>query len=190
MKWSLLKRCAPANSQETKDVPPPPLRIDHVQLSLSPNKQSLYLPINIWSEQTSKPVAITTLIDSGAQGQFISHTLAEKHGYIQHPLPKPIPLQNMDGTKNQHGEITTYIKIKTIIDGRDNNITAYVTNTGNQDLIIGFPWLEEYDPDISWKKKTFRWRPQINHKDFIPLLRSLRRPIKLNSIAMSICYPC
>src|SRR5258708_6131701 len=106
-------------------ISPPSLHINHVSLSTSTNKRSLYLPIELRSEQTSKPVAITTLIDSGAQGNFISHNFAAKHGYQQIPLPQPIPLGNVDGTKNQHGDITSYIQIDSIIDGRDCKISAF-----------------------------------------------------------------
>jgi hypothetical protein len=34
----------------------------------------------------------------------------------------------------------------------------YVTTLGKQVIILGLPWLESADPDISWRNRTLRWR--------------------------------
>ena len=74
--------------------------------------------------------------------------------------------------------------MKRRIDNWDCQISAYATNIGEKEFIIGFPWLEKYNPDIDYQNKTFRWRPELNHPHFPKLLQSLHRPIELNSIAM------
>ena len=33
-----------------------------------------------------------------------------------------------------------------------------VTGLGSQRIILGFPWLNEHNPDIDWKTGVFKWR--------------------------------
>ena len=36
----------------------------------------------------------------------------------------------------------------------------FITHLGKQEIILGLPWLEREDPNISWKKRTLKWRPE------------------------------
>ena len=44
------------------------------------------------------------------------------------------------------------------IDGRITDIQLLVTGLGNQRIILGFPYLNEYNLDINWKTGEFKWR--------------------------------
>ena len=44
------------------------------------------------------------------------------------------------------------------IDGRTMDTRLLVTGLGSQKIILGFPWLNEHNPDIDWKTGTFKWR--------------------------------
>ena len=35
-----------------------------------------------------------------------------------------------------------------------------VTGLGKQKIILGFPWLNDKNPDINWKNGEFKWRPR------------------------------
>ena len=35
-----------------------------------------------------------------------------------------------------------------------------VTRLGKQQIILGFPWLREQNPDINWQMGEFKWRPR------------------------------
>ena len=35
-----------------------------------------------------------------------------------------------------------------------------VTGLGKQQIILGFPWLREQNPDINWQTSKFKWRSQ------------------------------
>jgi hypothetical protein len=37
-------------------------------------------------------------------------------------------------------------------------VIAYVTGLGRQDLILGYPWLQDWNPDVDWKMGSLRWR--------------------------------
>jgi hypothetical protein len=41
-----------------------------------------------------------------------------------------------------------------------------VTGLGKQKIILGFPWLNEHNPDIDWRTGKFTWR-------------TTRRPLKI-----------
>ena len=38
------------------------------------------------------------------------------------------------------------------------DIQLLVTGLGNQRIILGFPWLNECNPDINWKTGEFKWK--------------------------------
>ena len=44
------------------------------------------------------------------------------------------------------------------IEGRQIPIIFDIIITHKNQLIIENKWLEEFDPDISWKTKTLKWR--------------------------------
>ena len=66
--------------------------------------------------------------------------------------------RNIDGTLNKTRTITSYIDLRMEIDGRIMDEQLLVTGLGNQRIILGFLWLNEYNPDINWKTGEFKWR--------------------------------
>ena len=65
---------------------------------------------------------------------------------------------NIDGTLNKTRTITSYVDLMVEIDRRTMDIQLLVTGLGNQKIILGFPWLNKYNPDIDWKTGEFKWR--------------------------------
>ena len=55
---------------------------------------------------------------------------------------------------------TKYVKLNATIHGRTRNIKLLVTGLGKQKIILGFPWLNDENPDINWKTGEFKWRPR------------------------------
>ena len=57
----------------------------------------------------------------------------------------------------------------------------YVTTIGDQDLILGLPWLEKHNPIIDWKEKTLEFRnsPEDKAKAFIRNLAREQEEITL-----------
>ena len=66
----------------------------------------------------------------------------------------------MDGTENKRGTIKTYVNVDTEINGRKIPIELLVTGLGQEQIILGFPWLNEHNPDINWKTGEFSWRKE------------------------------
>jgi hypothetical protein len=69
-------------------------------------------------------------------------------------LPKPQKVKNMDGTLNQSREVTEGVILIIKYNGRPQKHLFYVANIGEDDLILGYPFLEATDPKISWTEGT------------------------------------
>ena len=133
---------------------PPVTNIYSVYTIMSSN--SISLPISI-TNQNKENVETLTLIDSGAGGKFINRKYAEQQKFPVLNLEKPIMPRNVDGTINKSGAITTYVDIPLTVDGQTLDTWLLVTELGNQKVILGYPWLQEHNPDIDWQTGRFRW---------------------------------
>ena len=133
----------------------PALNIHSVLTHMTVN--TISLPILI-KKSKSKSVETLALIDSRAGGKFINQKYAEQLGLSIQPLRKPIMARNIDGTLNKSGTITLCVDISVEIDGRTMDLQLLVTGLGSQRIILGFPWLNEHNPDINWKTGEFKWR--------------------------------
>jgi hypothetical protein len=69
-------------------------------------------------------------------------------------LPKPRKVKNVDGTLNQSGEVTEGVILVIKHNGKPQKHLFYVANIGEDDLILGYPFLEAANPEINWKEGT------------------------------------
>jgi hypothetical protein len=91
-----------------------------------------------------------TLVNSGATENFIDQETVKKLKLGSKKLSKPVRLRNIDGTYNQLGGITHYIDL--LVSWRSRTITQwfYVTNLRLDRIILGYPWLRAFNPEIDW----------------------------------------
>ncbi len=52
---------------------------------------------------------------------------------------------------NRAGEITHYITLDIQTGGTRRTIQFLVTNIGNEDIILGYPWMAAFEPKFTWK---------------------------------------
>src|ERR1700678_3379800 len=76
---------------------------------------------------------------------------AEEHDIVLQKLPNPITSSNVDGTLNHAGQITHFTWIQAKIDKRILLEKLWITDLGSSDVIFGFPWFKENNPQIVWK---------------------------------------
>ncbi len=129
----------------------------------------MHVPVSI---RTSNAMADTkALVDSGATDCFMSENFIQRMKLGKRPLQKPRKIWNIDNTANQAGEITHY----TVLDiqtGRDRQqIQFLITNIGNEDIILGYPWMVAFEPQFSWKNGV------ISEKALPIVLRSVNPSI-------------
>ena len=75
-------------------------------------------------------------------------------------MEQPLIAQNVDRMKNKKGEITSFVNLDLIINGRTKQTRLLITGLGRQKIILGFPWLREQNPDINWQTGELKWQNQ------------------------------
>ena len=73
-------------------------------------------------------------------------------------LEQPLIARNVDGTPNKKGKITSFVILNLVINRRTKRTRLLVTRLGRQQIILGFPWLREQNPDINWQTGEFKWQ--------------------------------
>ena len=97
----------------------------------------------------AKTVKTQAFIDCWAGGMFIDQNFAQNFEILS--LNEPITARNIDGTINKKGTIKSYVKLKF----RER---FYIMGLGKQKIILGFTWLQKYNPLIDWKTGKIEWK--------------------------------
>ena len=90
------------------------------------------------------------LVDSGATDNFIDPRLISRLGLSTQNLERPRKIWNIDGTNNQAGMLTQYVDLSVRTGKREETMRFLVTSLGNEDLILGYPWLTTFEPQFNW----------------------------------------
>jgi gag-polyprotein putative aspartyl protease len=126
------------------------------------------------------------LLDSGATSNFIDHRIIKRLKLPLCPLPTPIVVRNIDGTKNKAGRITHYVNLVIRQGQKEKAMKFHVTHLGDDSLILGYPWFETFNPTINWKEGTMKdspihlCTPKANRLSILPAQRRVggkRRPL-------------
>src|SRR6266702_3204170 len=111
--------------------------------------RSMHIPVSI---RTSNTMAdIKALVDSGATDCFMSEKFIRQMKLGKRPLQKPRKIWNIDNMANQAGRITHYITLDIQTGGIRKTIQFLVTNIGNKDIILGYPWMAAFEPQFTWR---------------------------------------
>ena len=99
------------------------------------------------------------VIDSGASGCFIDPQLVHQLNLKTFPLIKPVQAYNVDGTTNCKGNITQEVDIELSFPDSSNPLHSETTrlmilNLGKPQLILSMPWLQKWNPEIDWVRRT------------------------------------
>ena len=65
-------------------------------------------------------------------------------------LKHPKAIWNIDGTHNQDGTIKHYTELQVRTGTKTANMRFLVTNLGEDEIILGYPWLAAFKPNIDW----------------------------------------
>jgi len=92
--------------------------------------------------------------DSGATDNFINSQLLKQLQISYLPIQTPIKIWNVDGTLNQDGNITHYTNLQVKM-GKETHILRFlITNLGQDEVILGYPWFTAFEPKIRWREAT------------------------------------
>ena len=68
------------------------------------------------------------------------------------PLKAPRTIYNIDGTHNQAGHITHKCRLKVQLGTVHQEMDFFITNLGQDRIILGYPFLKLFNPNINWTK--------------------------------------
>ena len=110
--------------------------------------KSLQIPTLLSSHQKARK---EVLVDSDATDNFIS-TMVLKYMKIRSlKLPKLRTIWNIDGTHNKAGAITNFVDLQVQCGPKVEEMWFLVTDLEDDEIILGYPWLAVFQPDIDWK---------------------------------------
>ena len=98
------------------------------------------------------------LVDSGATDNFIHPAFVKRLGLAMTPLEKPKKIYNIDNTSNKSGSITHSLELKITTKGVEKVMRFLVTDIGNEDILLGYPWLATFEPKFGWKDAVIETR--------------------------------
>jgi Retroviral aspartyl protease len=110
------------------------------------------LKISITFRHQCATVAGRALIDSSATENFIDYQTAVRWRLNTKDLWHPHKVYNMDGTENQGGIISKSCVLHVRRGEQQIAQRFYVTNLGQDHVILGYPWLQEFNPEIDWEE--------------------------------------
>jgi hypothetical protein len=94
------------------------------------------------------------VVDSGATSNFISSKLLRKMKIGKRNLPKPRTIWLMHGTRNEERHITHHVDLLVRCGDKSKELRFLVTDLGEEEIVLGYPWLKVFRPKIDWKNTT------------------------------------
>lgn len=123
----------------------------HYVVAATPSPRSLNLRVELRITDTGKVHATSALLDCGTTGMFIDAEYVHKNRLTVRTLVCPIPVYNIDQTANEAGAISRIIDLVLCYKGHMEHAQFAVTSLGKQDLILGYTWLREHNPEVNWQ---------------------------------------
>ena len=115
------------------------------------------------------------LMDSGAMDNFIHPTFAKRLGLTMTPLEKPKRIYNINNTSNKSGSFTHSLELKVTTKGIEKVMRFLVTDIGNEDILLGYPWLATFEPKFGWKDAIIKTQA-------LPIILSSTHPIDSRTV--------
>jgi gag-polyprotein putative aspartyl protease len=115
---------------------------------ISGKQNALVVPITFANLEGAKEGI--ALVDSGATECFIDTKTAQRWGLPTRRLVYLQKIYNIDGTENKAGKITRSCMLRVRKGNKQAHQRFFITSLGNDRVILGYPWLEEFNPEINW----------------------------------------
>uniref|UniRef100_A0A3B1JZA6 ribonuclease H n=1 Tax=Astyanax mexicanus TaxID=7994 RepID=A0A3B1JZA6_ASTMX len=109
--------------------------------------------------------SVPALLDSGAEGNFISADLVKERGIPTRSLLRSISIRAVDGNTVRSKPITQQTAPLTVQTSalHIEEMPLFVLPRTEHQLILGLPWLKTHDPVISWSKgEIISWSPHCH----------------------------
>ena len=81
----------------------------------------------------------------------------------------------MDGSINKNGNIDSYVWLKVRLGKQEKNMKFYLTSISKERFILGYPFLETFNPEIDWKNGNIGGQVEIETLSFRKAQNRVRR---------------
>ncbi|ESK83605.1 hypothetical protein Moror_12044 [Moniliophthora roreri MCA 2997] len=108
----------------------------------------MHIPL-AYNDEIGK-VGTNMLLDSEAEGLFMSSEKAAKLGLERTQLPHRIKVFNVDGMANKTAWIMQSVMAQYVIGTKRMTDTFLISGLEKEEVILGLPWLWKYNPDVDW----------------------------------------
>ena len=130
-------------------------------LVASPSNRTMSFPILLPGK--NKTIDTTTLIDSGATGNFMDICLLSLNNFTLIHLPDPIIAYSVDGMKNQKGTICWKARTILTLEYHSDPIELMILRLSKPHVILGMPWLKKWNLKIDWSHLSMTLPPSPCH---------------------------
>jgi hypothetical protein len=110
------------------------------------------MTLRVFVHSRSKRAETVALLDSGATENFINISYAQKLNLPIRRLTQERRLFNVDGTPNKAGTLKYYTDIVTKTGTKHTRLRYFLTDLGENQIILGYPWFASAQPRIDWAK--------------------------------------
>ena len=103
---------------------------------------------------------IQAMLDSGAQGNYISPNLVNRLQLPWTQKDEPYRLRTVEGELVDYGHGVVDMEtahLPTTIGGRRHNLKLDITDISTHDVILGIPWLRASNPRVNWRTGQLQW---------------------------------
>src|SRR5712672_3621629 len=110
------------------------------------------MTVRTYIHSPHKRVETTALLDSGATENFMNLAYAKWLKLPIKTLRYPRPLFNVDRSTNKQGDLKFYSDLIIRTGTTRKNMRFFLSDLGNHQLILGYPWFAAYQPKVDWAK--------------------------------------
>ena len=111
------------------------------------------MSLRLYLHTRNERAETSALLDSGATENFIHLDYARRKRLNVKQLIIPRKIVNVDGTPNAKGEIKYYVDLDMNHGITKVQLRFFLTDIGERDIILGYPWFAAVQPNIDWKRR-------------------------------------
>ena len=108
------------------------------------------MTLKVFLHSRDQRAETSALLDSGATENFIHPSYTRRKKLSVKVLLHPRKIVNVDGTPNTAREIKYYTDLEMSQGSKRVNLRFFLTDIGERDIILGYPWFAAIQPNIDW----------------------------------------